>query len=245
MYEIEGPAARPSVLRRVAPAARTGVRAAVRAPGRRRARGLPLAAPWSHARGCGPVARRSHRRPPCALDGRQLRPAVSRRPSPGIGLRGAFSCGNRFRRTCSLARRSFSAWPGGQGAPRRVSAVSRILPPSESPPSGPPVVLGVGVVLRRFPQGAQEVSEKFLDEFLCPQDVHSLSSGEGGSSPGCPQLCAQDDGHIKTSSCAKIGTTLSGDPRARPAPPCQAGLLPRSRTAGKRPFAGHGRGACG
>jgi len=42
----------------------------------------------------------------------------------------------------------------------------------ESPPAGPPVSLGGGVVLRPYPQGAQGVSTKFLELSSCPQDVH-------------------------------------------------------------------------
>ena len=190
MYEIEGPAARPPALRPGCPCRadrRPCCRASVGPPSRSRSPARCSGVPHPRVQSRGPPiasAAAAHVRraaaPACGCP-----PTLTGEPPP---------------------RRSHPQFLAPKGpvprpplvlgvavrlvGPRRCAAVSRCVPPPELPPGGPPVVLGVGVVLRRFPQGAQGVSGKFLDDFGHPQDVHSLSSGKGGFIPRLsPDLC--------------------------------------------------------
>ena len=131
-----------------------------------RAGPLTLRLPASSATGC-PAACFAF------LDCLPLRPARRRPGLPG-----------RRRRSCLR-------WPTlVLGGPRRSSPGRSVGWSPSSPPSGvssgwPAVSLCGGVVLCLFRQGAQGVSAKFSDEFLCPQDVHRVC---GGHAPDVPTL---------------------------------------------------------
>jgi len=120
MYEIEGPAARPPALRSGCPDRASGrpcCRTSAGPPTRSRspARCTVVAHPRTRSRG-----------PPIASAAAVLvrRTSPTSRGCPlaitgGLTPRG-FVPGNRLRRTCSLVRRSFSAWPGSLIGPRRA-----------------------------------------------------------------------------------------------------------------------------
>ena len=89
-------------------------------------------------------------------------------------------------------------WPADRSRRGRTfwmdTGVGRGLPlpsPPELPPGGPPVVLGVGVVLVLVSTAAQEVSEIFFDYFCVHMMCTRCPPHEASSSPSCPQLRAQ------------------------------------------------------
>jgi hypothetical protein len=241
MYEIEGPAARPPVLRPGCPCRadrRPCCRASVGPPSRSRSPARSVGVPHPRARSRGPpIASASavHVRraaapvcgcPPTLTGEPPPRRSLPRSPAPkGLVPRPPTVLG--------VAERLVG--------PRRSAAVSRCVPPPELPPGGPPVVLGVGVVLRRFPQGAQGVSGKFLHKFVHPQDVHNLSSGKGRFIPRLsPGLCTGRRAR-PTPSPPLASTTSPTDPCFLPGEqPC-----PAIGRGGKRQFAGRKGGAWG
>ena len=234
MYEIEGPAARSPVLRPGCPSRadrRPCCRASDEPPTRSRspARCSVVAGPRTCSRG-PPIASTAAvlvRRAPAAARGLPLtltggvdpEGLTPREPAPknllpgppiGLGVAG-------------LVDRAPS------GGPRSPAA----LPPPESPPSGPPVVLGVGVVLRALAQGAQGVPANFLGSFRHPQDVHSLSSGGPPVVPTLsPDLCTEV--HL----CADVVMSEEGSIASRRSPcPARSARCRRRSSApwGTRP----------
>jgi hypothetical protein len=148
-----------------------------------RARSCPLTSWWSDPRGDRAVDRHAHRRPPCASG----EPACVDLGCPCRRPRAATPAGVSEEmlavvRPCLVSSEELSERLADRSRRDQASGWTSTVaarfpgprPPPELPPSGPPVVLGVGVVLVPVSPVAQGVSRMFSDEFHGLSVVHRM-----------------------------------------------------------------------